>query len=199
MLSSLTTLAIVTAAVLLVNQPKGGSLLSPVPPVIREAAIASTVETGSWILAQGSEKAPSVSGQPLLADARPVVIHQYLERWNSPLVDYSNEIVTSADSNGIDPMLVVAIAQQESNLGKHVPDNCYNAWGWAITGAYTRCFDSWDSGIKQFTNEFAQKYIRQGLTTPEKIMVLYNHDSPDGSWARGVNQFLDELHHFSSS
>lgn len=126
-------------------------------------------------------------------DARPLVINKYLSHYNSPMSGMGDYIVKTADRFNLDPYLVIAIAQQESNLGKLMPPNCHNAWGWGIHSAGTLCFDSWNEGINTFVSGLAEKYVAYGLKTPEEIMTKYNATSPGGAWAKGVNQFLEEL------
>lgn len=126
-------------------------------------------------------------------DARPLIINKYLARYDSPMVGMGDYIVKVSDRFELDPYLVVAIAQQESNLGKLMPPGCYNAWGWGIHSAGTLCFDSWNEGINTFVSGLAEKYLAYGLRTPEEIMTKYNATSPGGAWAKGVNQFLGEL------
>lgn len=126
-------------------------------------------------------------------DARPVIINKYFERYSSPMAGMGNYITSIADEQGVDPYLVVAIAQQESNLGKITPPDCYNAWGWGIHTAGTLCFDSWDEGISVFTQGISNSYHAYGLYTPDEIMTKYVPHSPGGAWAKGVNQFLDNL------
>lgn len=126
-------------------------------------------------------------------DARPLVINHYLEHYESPMAGMGDYIVKVSDRFELDPYLVVAIAQQESNLGKIMPPDCHNAWGWGIHSAGTLCFDSWNEGINTFVSGLAEKYLAYGLKTPEEIMTKYNATSPDGAWAKGVNQFLEEL------
>jgi hypothetical protein len=126
-------------------------------------------------------------------DARPMVINKYLSRYESPMAGMGDYIVKVSDRFDLDPYLVVAIAQQESNLGKLMPPNCHNAWGWGIHSAGTLCFDSWNEGINTFVEGIAEKYLAYGLHTPEEIMTKYNATSPGGAWAKGVNQFLEEL------
>jgi hypothetical protein len=126
-------------------------------------------------------------------DARPLVINRYFKRYGSPMEGMGDYIVKTADHFNVDPYLVVAIAQQESNLGKITPPSCYNAWGWGIHTAGTLCFDSWQEGINTFTEGLSEKYLAYGLHTPEEIMTRYNATSPGGSWAKGVSQFLNEL------
>ena len=127
-------------------------------------------------------------------DARPLVIESYLKHYKSPMAGLGDYIVKTADHFNLDPYLIVAIAQQESNLGKLMPPSCHNAWGWGIHSAGTLCFDSWQEGINTFTMGLASKYLSYGLSTPDEIMTKYNPTSPGGAWAKGVNQFLDELH-----
>ncbi len=126
-------------------------------------------------------------------DARPLLIDRYFEHYNSPMLGLGSYIVQIADQHGVDPYLVVAIAQQESNLGKLMPPDCHNAWGWGIHSAGTLCFDSWQEGITTFVTGLSTKYLAYGLVTPEEIMTRYNATSPGGAWAKGVNQFLEEL------
>lgn len=126
-------------------------------------------------------------------DARPLVINKYLARYESPMAGMGDYIVKVSDRFDLDPYLVVAIAQQESNLGKLMPTNCHNAWGWGIHTAGTLCFDSWNEGINTFVEGISEKYIAYGLRSPEEIMTKYNATSPGGAWAKGVNQFLGEL------
>jgi len=127
-------------------------------------------------------------------DARPILIERYLSHYKSPIAGNADYIVKISDRFSVDPYLVVAIAQQESNLGKLMPPNCHNAWGWGIHSAGTLCFDTWEEGINTFVSGIAEKYIAYGLRTPEQIMTKYNATSPGGAWAKGVNQFLEELH-----
>ncbi|GAB4027144.1 MAG: hypothetical protein Fur0011_4520 [Candidatus Microgenomates bacterium] len=127
-------------------------------------------------------------------DARPILIENYLRHYKSPMAGHGDYIVKTADHFGIDPYLIVAIAQQESNLGKLMPPSCHNAWGWGIHSKGTLCFKTWQEGINTFTQGLAEKYTAYGLRTPEQIMTRYNPKSPGGAWAKGVNQFLEELH-----
>ncbi|NCN41417.1 hypothetical protein GW916_09240 [bacterium] len=126
-------------------------------------------------------------------DARPLVINKYLTRYDSPMAGMGDYIVKVSDRFDLDPYIVVAIAQQESNLGKLMPPNCHNAWGWGIHSEGTLCFDSWNEGINTFVSGLAEKYLAYGLRTPEEIMTKYNATSPGGAWAKGVNQFLKDL------
>jgi len=61
-------------------------------------------------------------------DARPILIERYLSHYKSPMVGHGDYIVKTADHFNLDPYLIVAIAQQESNLGKLMPERCHNAF-----------------------------------------------------------------------
>lgn len=126
-------------------------------------------------------------------DARPMLINKYLNHYNSPMSGMGDYIVKVSDRFELDPYLVVAIAQQESNLGKLMPPDCHNAWGWGIHSKGTLCFDSWNEGINTFISGLSEKYLAYGLRTPEQIMTRYNATSPGGAWAKGVNQFMEDL------
>ena len=128
-----------------------------------------------------------------IEDARPVMIDQYLTRYDSPLAGYGQFIVKAAERYDVDPYLFIAIAQQESNLGKKMPSSdCYNAWGYGIHSRGTLCFTSWEEGIETVLKGLSNKYLERGLTDPEDIMRTYTPFS-NGSWASGVDQFIEEL------
>jgi hypothetical protein len=125
-------------------------------------------------------------------DAIPEIVKSYLEKYNSPLLPYSNYLVKTARDYGMDPRLLVAIAQQESNLCKKIPEGTHNCWGWGIHSRGTLGFPSYKEAINAVTKGLSQNYLGKGLMTPIEIMAIYTPMS-DGSWARGVQQFLDEM------
>jgi len=133
---------------------------------------------------------PKVSGSYAVADARPALIRQYFERYNSPLVGMENYMVEKADEYGLDYRLIPAIAQQESNLCKIIPPNTYNCWGWGIHSKGTLGFESYEEAIIAVMSGLKSEYIDKGLTTPDTIWKKYTPGSPDGAWAKGVNQFM---------
>ena len=63
-------------------------------------------------------KLPSVSEQITASDARPEIVKQYLEYYDSPLAPFADLIVQTADKYSVDFRLITAIAQQESNFVK---------------------------------------------------------------------------------
>ena len=125
-------------------------------------------------------------------DAIPEIVKNYLKKYNSPLLPYADYIVTVSRNHRLDPRLIIAIAQQESNLCKKIPDDSHNCWGWGIHSQGTLKFPSYKQAVDAVVQGLAKNYLGKGLTTPEEIMGIYTPLS-DGSWARGIQQFLDEM------
>jgi hypothetical protein len=137
-----------------------------------------------------------------IGDARPVIIRNYLRAYNSPLEPYAELIVKKSDEYGLSNYkLPVAIAQQESNLGKKMPPNCHNAWGWGIHSQGTLCFKNWETGIDAYIKGLSEKYGDVlGAQDEDKMLQLLmaryapvSLEKSNGSWAKGVKQFLDEI------
>lgn len=149
-------------------------------------------QSGVKVFASLPMNIPSVSGSPQVSDARPEIVKQYLEYYNSPLVPLAGFIVQKADEYGIDYRLTTAIAQQESNLCKIIPPGSYNCWGWGITGESTLGFNSYTEGIDTVSKGLRIGYIDKGYKTVEQIMSIYTPSS-NGSWARGVNEFMTAM------
>ena len=149
----------------------------------------SNSNSGIKVYASLPKEFPTVLGMATASDARVELVRQYLERYNSPLVDHSSFIVEKADEYGIDFKLIPAIAQQESNLCKVIPPNTYNCWGWGIHSKGTLGFKSYQEAIETVTAGLKKEYIDKGYNTPEEIMSKYTPLS-NGSWALGVNQFI---------
>ncbi len=129
-------------------------------------------------------------------DAIPSLVKNYLTKYNSPMLKASDDLVEISRSYGIDPLLLVAIAQCESNLGRKMPPDCYNPFGWGIHSKGTLCFESWQEGFKKVCEGLRKKYINQGLHSPWEIMTKYNYASwkeREGSWAKCVDHFLEEI------
>ena len=125
-------------------------------------------------------------------DARPLIIKRYLEKYKSPLVPYANLIYELSETYDFEYYWIVAIAQQESNLCKKIPENSYNCWGYGIHSKGTLRFESYEVALKSFAEYLDREYFKKGLDTAELIMRKYNPNS-NGSWAFGVNQFIKEM------
>ena len=131
-------------------------------------------------------------GYVISADAREDILRQYLTYYKSPLAPYSKKIIEEADNNDLDFRLIVAIAQQESNLCKVIPSETYNCWGWGIHSKGTLGFRNFEEGIETVSKGIKENYINKGYRTIEDIMSKYTPLS-NGSWAEGVNEFMSEM------
>jgi hypothetical protein len=148
--------------------------------------------TSPQIFAALPDKSPSTSIKLISSDARGDILKEYLTSYDSPLSPYAYYIVNIADEFNIDFRLITAIARQESNLCKFIPNNTYNCWGWGIHSRGTLGFNSYEDGIKTVTEGLSKDYLTKGYTTPDEIMKKYTPLS-NGSWASAVNQFMQEM------
>lgn len=128
-----------------------------------------------------------------LSDGRVANLKIFLRKHNSPLYDFAESIVAVSDKNKFDYRLLPAIAMQESNLCKKIPEDSYNCWGWGIYGDQVIRFSSYDEAIEIVGQGIKKEYLDKGLITASSIMQKYTPSSPNGSWARGVNHFLQVL------
>jgi len=146
------------------------------------------------VAAEASEEEVNSQSKSIIngADARPVIIEKYLEKYKSPLLPYAQEIFDLSETYGFEYYWIVAIAQQESNLCKKIPDDSFNCWGYGIHKKGTLRFENYDLALKSYAEYLKREYFDKGLNTPELIMRKYCPSS-NGSWARGVQQFIDEM------
>ncbi len=126
------------------------------------------------------------------ADSRAANLKAFFRKYNSPLYDYADQIVQVSDKYRFDYRLLPAIAMQESNLCRVIPDNSYNCWGWGIYGNTITRFNSYGDAIDTIAKGISEQYIQKGLVTASMIMQKYTPSS-NGSWAYGVNTFLKAL------
>lgn len=133
-----------------------------------------------------------VTAEVKLGDARVANLKRFFRKYNSPLYDDAEFIVTTADKYEFDYRLLPAIAMQESGLCRVIPNNSYNCWGWGIYGTTVTRFDSYQDAIMTVSKGIKTYYIDKGLTTTEQIMAKYTPSS-NGSWANGVNTFIRAL------
>jgi hypothetical protein len=127
-----------------------------------------------------------------IADGRVANLKNFFRKYNSPLYDEAEYIVEVSDRYQFDYRLLPAIAMQESNLCKFIPDNSHNCWGWGIYGTTVTKFPSYKEAIETVAKGIKRDYIDKGLVTASAIMQKYTPSS-NGSWAHGVNTFLKML------
>jgi hypothetical protein len=155
--------------------------------------LAASQYSGVQVYASLPPQLPTVSDQIGVEDARAELIRQYLDYYNSPITPYADFIVKTADKYKLDYRLITAIAQQESNLCKVIPPGSYNCWGWGIHSQGSLGFDSFEEGIETVSKGLKTQYLDKGLGTVTEIMSKYNPISPEGAWARGVSNFMDQM------
>ncbi len=138
------------------------------------------------------ETTGEVLGEAISQDARPIIIKKYLEKYDSPLLPYAQDLFEASEKYGVDYKLIVAIAQCESNLCKKSPSGSFNCWG--FENGETK-FLSWQQAFDQVAKTLKERYLDQGLTTPEEIMPKYAPPSVEkgGPWAKCVTQFMEDL------
>jgi hypothetical protein len=134
----------------------------------------------------------SVSNQVVADDARPLLIKKYLAKYQSPLLPYADLIFKLSQTYGFDYYWIVAIAQQESNLCKKIPDSSYNCWGYGINSAGVLKFDNYELALQSYAEYLEREYFDKGLNTADLMMTKYCPHS-NGSWAFGVNKFISEI------
>lgn len=144
------------------------------------------------VLASQTTNIPEVTSEITIADARVELVKNYLKRHRSPLEPHAQSIVSESDKNNLDWRLLVAIAQQESNLCKVIPDSSFNCWGWGIHSQGTLKFNSYEEAIRTVASGLRKNYVEKGYQTPDEIMKKYTPLS-NGSWAFGVNKFMEDI------
>ncbi len=127
-----------------------------------------------------------------VADGRVANLKSFFRKHNSPLYDFADKIVEVSDRYQFDYRLLPAIAMQESNLCRVIPENSFNCWGWGIYGTTVTRFDTYDEAIETIGKGIKDHYIDKGLVTASAIMNKYTPSSK-GSWQYGVNTFLKAL------
>ncbi len=158
------------------------------PPI----ASSATEETGF------TPAAGEVNGVSTLyeyEDSRATLVANFLRRYDSPLRphdEWGRKLVAIADDYNLDFRLLPAIAMQESNLCKSIPEDTYNCLGFGIHERGQLGFDNFEGGFERAARELKSNYIDIGLTTPAEIMTKYTPASK-GSWAESVNQWMAEM------
>ena len=138
------------------------------------------------------EKEAMIKEGLVAQDARLGLIEGYLTKYHSPLLPHSKLILELSDTYNFEYYWILAIAQQESNLCKKIPPNSFNCWGYGIHKKGTLRFENYELALKSFAEYLKREYFNKGFETAEQIMKKYCPSS-NGSWARGVNQFIEEI------
>lgn len=153
----------------------------------------SEVATKPQAVAYSTSEAPiGITTQVDAEEARVDVLKEFFARYNSPLEDYSSQIVAAADKYGLDYRLIPAIAMQESILCRRIPKDSYNCWGFGIHGGEVKKFSDFGQAIETVTKTLATEYHAKGLTQPAQIVSKYNPTNTN-SWAENVSYVMDRI------
>ena len=125
----------------------------------------------STLLESQFAPAPVIDSTLKTADARPLIIKNYLNKYKSELEPYSQLIVDVSDKYSLDYRLLVAIAQQESNLCKRIPANSYNCWGFGIYGDKVTRFNSYPQALDKVAKTLKKEYDGLDDDTKKKILA----------------------------
>lgn len=161
-------------------------------PYVQTLSALQAPQYGTKVFGALPDPLGKVGGAAVAADAREEILRQYLVKWESPLEPYTRELVEASERYDLDFRLLVAIAQQESNLCKKIPEGTHNCWGWGIHSKGTLGFESYPEAIETVAKGIREDYLDRGYTTPDEIMKKYTPSSP-GTWAFGVNKFLGQM------
>lgn len=158
--------------------------------LLTEIAKTESVRNDQYITAAAPLVLGAIESEVKLTDSRADTLRHFFRKHNSPLYDYADIFVSEADAQGLDYRLLPAIAMQESNLGRKMPENSFNPFGWGITGQKVLRFTSYEEAIKTVAKGIREQYVdRRGLKTASEIMRVYTPAST-GTWAYAVNYFM---------
>lgn len=129
-----------------------------------------------------------------VVDNRAEVLERFLQSYNSPLANDSEDIVRIADEHGIPWTWIPAISGVESTFCKAIPYQSYNCWGWA-NGAYN--FEDYDDAVSIISKSLKERYVDRGADTIEKIAPIYA--PPSTTWSGKVNFFISKLEDFEKT
>lgn len=136
---------------------------------------------------------PTVTNPTPTQDVRFTALYRFLSETKSPMLDVTNDLIKAADIYGLDYALLPAIAMQESNGCKIIPQDSYNCWGFGIYGTKITRFSSYSEAIFQIAKTIKETYIKKGMTNPT-LLEDYWTPSSRGSWSYAVNYFINKIH-----
>jgi len=113
-------------------------------------------------------------------------LHQWFIKYDSPLVGYEQDFVDMAKEFGLNYRLLPAIATQESQCGKIMPDNSYNVFGYNNGDWKFRNFKHaiWAVGL-QIT--YGKPYY--GKSLDEKLKI-YN---PNYGYSERIKRIMENM------
>jgi len=148
----------------------------------------------SYQNASGSSAALETELVTKAQDNRAKILKKFLDKYNSPLAQYSNVFVKKADDYNLDWRLVASISGVESTFGKHIPYNSYNGWGWGVYGDNVIYFSSWEDAIDTVSKGLRENYLNKWKATDIYEIGRIYAASP--RWAGNVTYFMEKIREF---
>jgi len=146
-------------------------------------------------IAAGSSAKLNIPLDEKVPDSRGLILKEFLEKYNSPLVPFADDFVEIADKYELDWRLVAAISGVESTFGKNIPANSYNAWGWGIYGNNVIRFSSWSEGIEIVSKGLRENYFDKGATSIYQVGRIYAESK---AWPYRVDYFMEKIDEFKT-
>lgn len=131
-------------------------------------------------------KEPSVE---IKKDERVGKLENFFAKQKSPLQNYAEALVKTADKYDIDYRLLPAISGVESTFAKFYIYGTFNAYGWA-GGLYK--FTSWENSFEVVLSSLRKNYFDKGASTIESIARIYCPPN-SANWAKNVQYFEDKI------
>lgn len=112
---------------------------------------------------------------------------------NSPLIDKVDAFVTAGKKYNVNPALMLAIAQQETNFATTgiAKENTYDYFGTTACSDGFRSFASWEDAINFQANYIHTEYLKKGFDSVEKMGGKYC--PTNANWGTGVTQNLNAI------
>lgn len=147
--------------------------------------------TSSGSVAAQSASLIDKSRDPYSNDKRVITLYDFLGLYHSPLQEYADVFVRTADKYDLDWRLVAAISGVESTFAKEMPSSSYNAWGWGIYGNNMIYFQSYQDAIETISKSLRENYINKwGSKNVHQIGRFYA-SSP--TWSQRVVFFMNKI------
>lgn len=123
-------------------------------------------------------------------DDRAARLEKFFASKNSPFTPIAENFIATSDKYDFDWTLLPAIANLESQLGKMVPANSFNPYGWN-NGNYK--FSSWEDANEIVANGLRTRYAPFGEIDPYRIGKMY---AASPTWAVRVAKYQAEIRNF---
>lgn len=155
--------------------------------------------TGRYFPITASSGTSQILGETIRSDdARVMLLRHFFEKYESPMVPFTAQIVEQSDFYKLDYRLIPAIAMCESNLGKKIPGKAsFNPFGIAVfTGLQKgKNFNDWSHAITWVARYLSEKYYSRGITSLTDIGAIWAPPSVanGNSWASCVETFMNRI------